>query len=150
MDQTEFKIVDELNKNQIRDLEILYRSEWWSDTREFKDIKTMLENSDVILGLVESESGKLVAFARVLSDFVYKALILDVIVAHDYRQKRLGRQIMDTILEHPKLKSVQRFELYCLPEMAPFYEKWGFVEFKKTLFMVKIKGKPGEKVDELA
>ena len=149
-DDDEFRTICELNPSQIRDLELLYRKEWWTNTREFKDIKTMLENSDLVIGILESATGKLVAFTRVLSDFVYKGLILDVIVAHDYRQKKLGRRLMDTILNHPKLKAVHRFELYCLPEMAPFYEKWGFVETKKVLFMVRESVKPGEKIDELA
>ena len=27
---------------------------------------------------------------------------------------------------HPRLRDVRHFELYCLPELIPFYERWGF------------------------
>jgi hypothetical protein len=33
---------------------------------------------------------------------------------------------MDRIVKHPCLKVVKHIELYCLPPMVPFYEKWGF------------------------
>ena len=66
------------------------------------------------------------AFARVLTDGVYKALIFDVIVAGSHRDHGLGRALMDALLEHPRLKSVRHLELYCLPELIPFYRRWGF------------------------
>jgi len=33
---------------------------------------------------------------------------------------------MDWIVEHPDLRAVRHFELYCLPELRGFYERWGF------------------------
>ena len=65
-------------------------------------------------------------FARVLTDFIFKAIIFDVIVSKPYRNKGLGNQLMDQILKHPNLQSVKHFELYCLPEMVQYYEKYNF------------------------
>ncbi|WP_417714868.1 GNAT family N-acetyltransferase [Pseudoalteromonas obscura] len=56
--------------------------------------------------------GELVGFARVLSDFIYKAVIFDVIVAPDERGKGLGITLMELIKHHPKLNKVLHFELY--------------------------------------
>ncbi|MBV9386604.1 MAG: hypothetical protein JOZ78_09275 [Chroococcidiopsidaceae cyanobacterium CP_BM_ER_R8_30] len=33
---------------------------------------------------------------------------------------------MDAVTNHPKLCLVEQIALYCLPEMIPFYERWGF------------------------
>ena len=33
---------------------------------------------------------------------------------------------MDAIVNHPTLSAVKHLELYCLPNMVPFYERWGF------------------------
>jgi predicted GNAT family N-acyltransferase len=88
----------------------------------------MLKNTDLIFGLSEEHSEKLIAFARVLTDNAYKALILDVIVDSTYRSKGLGKEIMQMILNHPELRLVKHFELYCLPELIPFYKKWGFID----------------------
>jgi hypothetical protein len=38
----------------------------------------------------------------------------------------LGKEIMQMILDHPDLKYIKHFELHCLPELIPFYKKWGF------------------------
>lgn len=70
---------------------------------------------------------QLIGFARVLTDYTIKALIFDVIIDREYRGYGLGKQIMETILQHGQLQGVQQFELYCLPEMEAFYEsKFGF------------------------
>lgn len=29
-------------------------------------------------------------------------------------------------MSHPRRREVGHVELYCLPELAPFYERWGF------------------------
>ena len=86
----------------------------------------VIEHSDFAMGLLEDETGSLAGFARVLTDRVYKALVFDLIVAESFRGRQLGRRLMQAILEHPDLLQVRHFELYCLPEMARFYEQWGF------------------------
>src|SRR5262249_19709448 len=104
----------------------LYQKEWWTKGRTLGDVRRMLDHSDYIFGLSEPESMNLVGFARVLTDRVFKVFIFDVIVAAQYRDHGLGRLIMDQILQHPDLLSVKHFELYCLPELIPFYERCGF------------------------
>jgi predicted GNAT family N-acyltransferase len=86
----------------------------------------MLEHSDVIVGFCGAEHKHLVAFARVLTDYVYKALVLDVIVEAESRGRGLARVLMDAVVSHPSLASVRHFELYCRPELIPLYRKWGF------------------------
>lgn len=131
-----FENVSTLTDEQIVQLHQLYQNEWWSRGRSLDDVRKMLAFSDVVVGVCDSETNRLVAFARVLSDRVYKALVLDVIVASDYRSRGLGRSLMEQILEHPELADVRHVELYCLPEMAPFYRKWGFsADLGQLLFM---------------
>jgi GNAT superfamily N-acetyltransferase len=57
---------------------------------------------------------------------VYKALVLDVIVDEGYRRTGLGARLMEEVIGHPRLQGVLHFELYCRPELVPFYERWGF------------------------
>ena len=118
--------VTSLTDSQIHELHQLYQKEWWTKGRSLADVRRMLDHSDYIFGLSEPETMNLVGFARVLTDRVFKAFIFDVIVAPEYRDHGLGRLIMDRILQHPDLLYVKHFELYCLPELVPFYERWGF------------------------
>ncbi len=120
--------VERLTDAQIQELHELYQSEWWTEGRELPDIRRMLEGSDVIVGFCDPDTKRLIAFARVLTDYVYKALIFDVIVAASHRSHGLGRALMEAVLSHPRLQTVRQFELYCLPELIPFYRQWGFTE----------------------
>lgn len=122
----DFHIVNHLNAAQARELHEMFQQEWWTKERSLKDVQRMLSNTPLIIGLTERDSGRLAAFARVLSDGIFKAFILDVIVAAECRKRGIGGELMDIILEHPDLRDVKDFELYCLPELIPFYEQWGF------------------------
>lgn len=116
----------QLTDEQLIDLLRLYQSEWWTKGRTLEDVRLMLQNSSLLIGLCDS--GRLVAFVRVLTDYVYKAMIFDVIADENYRGQGVGKQLMDALVNHPKLQQVVSLELYCAEEMIPFYEKWGFSE----------------------
>jgi predicted GNAT family N-acyltransferase len=122
------EIRDRLEPSHTRQLMELYAAEWWTAERELPDVETMLESTDLVVALIHRPSDRLVAFARVLTDFVYQALVLDVIVAEDLRGTGLGATLMDTIVNHPRLASVRTFELACQPELVPFYRRWGFTD----------------------
>ena len=118
--------VERLTDAQARDLEVLYQQEWWTQGRSLEDVRSMLENPGYLYGTCEPETGKLVGFARVLSDGVFKALVFDVIVDQAHRGRAIGRQLMERILADSRLSRVKHVELYCLPELEPFYESLGF------------------------
>jgi predicted N-acetyltransferase YhbS len=85
----------------------------------------MLAASDIIIGLVD-ECDRLIAFTRVLTDFIYRATVYDVIVKPSHRNMGLGSKLIELVINHPKLSSVEVLAIYCLPEMMSFYERWGF------------------------
>jgi predicted N-acetyltransferase YhbS len=121
----DYRVVTMLTENQILQLVDLYKNEFWSNKRTHQDVVSMLAGSDIIVALVD-EKENIIAFIRVLTDFVYRAMIFDVIVKPSHRNMGLGAKLMDEVMNHPELKSVEQFALYCLPEMIPFYERWGF------------------------
>ena len=83
---------------------------------------------------------RLVAFGRVLTDYVYRATIWDVIVDRDYQRRHIGTEIVQRILSHPTLQQV---ELFWLCTVCPgFYERLGF-SAKEQTGMVWSRKKPG-------
>ena len=124
--ETSFSIIHRLNEAQALELHALYQGEWWTAGRTLDDIHTMLAHTTFVFGVVPADSTTLVGFARVLSDHVYKAFLYDVIIHPDYRSAGVGTFLLTHILEHPVLSKVRHFELYCLPERVPFYERHGF------------------------
>lgn len=120
-----YRIISELNEQQVSELTDLYKNEFWSQDRTQEDVAKMLAASDFVIGLVD-ERDYLIGFTRVLTDFVYRALIFDVIVKPTHRNQGLGKKLLNIVVNHPQLRSVEYLGLYCLPEMVPFYEQWGF------------------------
>jgi GNAT superfamily N-acetyltransferase len=130
-------VINSLSKKQIEQLVSLYKREFWCEKRKKLDVVKMLENTNITIGVV-TETYDLVGFVRVLTDYVYKAIIFDLIVHPDWRNKKLGKLLMDSVIKHPQLKNIEHFDLNCLPEMYPFYEKWGFTnELGELGFMRK-------------
>lgn len=117
-----------LSPSQVDDLMRLYANEWWTRDRTRREVGRMLADSDLLFVVTERQSRSLVAFARVLTDHSYVALLLDTIVAPAYRGKGLGRLLVERICSAPELRDVERIELTCQPELIPFYRKWGFTE----------------------
>ena len=70
--------IKQLSDEQVIDLFQMYQLEWWSQGRKLPDIRLMLEHSDEIVSFCDSNSKRLVAFARILTDYVYRAIIFDV------------------------------------------------------------------------
>lgn len=120
------ELLNQLTSAQIAELHVLYQSEWWTQGRTLEETQRVVQHSDIVVAFGEIDTKRLVAFTRVLTDYIYKALVFDVIVADSYRGSGLGRQLLEAVVNHPELKSVRHIELYCLPELMPFYQKWGF------------------------
>lgn len=118
----------DLSPSQVDDLMGLYANEWWTRDRARGDVERMLAESDLLFVVMERKSRSLVAFARVLTDRTYVALLLDTIVAPAYRGRGLGRLLVEHVCSAPELRRVERIELTCQPELVPFYRRWGFTE----------------------
>ena len=117
--------LNSLTEAQTEQLWRLYQAEWWSKGRSLSDVTTMLQHTGVVFGYAKPD-GTLVAFARMLTDRLYRALLLDVIVAPDYRSRGLGARLMRDITTHPVLGNVESIVLFCRPELVEFYQRCGF------------------------
>jgi ribosomal protein S18 acetylase RimI-like enzyme len=106
----------------------LYRQAPWATTRTQDDTCDMLAHTDV--AITAWDGSRLVGLGRVLTDYVYRASIWDVIVDTDYQGQDIGTHIIQRILDHPDLK---RVELFWLCTRSPgFYEKLGFSSKEQT------------------
>ena len=120
------KVIYSLSESHVVQLHALYQQEWWATGRSAEDTRRCVLGSQICIGIV-SEADELVGFARVITDYIFKAFIFDVIVRNDTRGLGLGNKLLSLITTHQQLKSVKHFELYCLPEMMEFYTRHGFV-----------------------
>ena len=106
----------------------LFHQAPWAKSRTLEDAKVMLRHSDVVVCAWDGD--RLVGFGRVLTDFVYRATIWDVIVDQAYQKQGIGTELVHRILNHPRLNKV---ELFWLCTRRPgFYEKLGFSSKEQT------------------
>lgn len=122
----EFIVVNKLTPKHQRDLLTLYSNEWWCHDRTWQDVEKALQNSSLIVGIVEPSKDRLVGFARALTDYFKYAYIYDVIVDQKYRGLELGKRLLMEILQHKDIKILDSIELVCRKDMLPFYEQFGF------------------------
>lgn len=139
-DSPAFDVVTTLDERQIEQLYALYQREWWTKGRSLASTRQCVKGSQICLGLVD-DKGDLVAFTRVITDYTFKALVFDVIVAEHARGLGLGDRLMRLVLEHEALRSVKHIELYCLPALIPFYVGSGFSDEVGDIRLMRRNGK---------
>jgi GNAT superfamily N-acetyltransferase len=128
VDLSEVEVRQALAADRLGQLMDLFASAWWARSRTAEDVAAMLAASDLDFGLIHRPTDRLVGFARVLTDGVYLAVVLDVIVAPGARGAGLGAMLLAAVVGHPRLAAVHSVELVCQPELMPFYRRWGFTE----------------------
>lgn len=134
----EISLIENITESYFLDLLELYKQEDWTRNRKPEDIKVMIDNCKTI-GLIDKEVNKLIGFSRVITDFVYRATIYDVIILNDYQGKGLGKLLIESIVNHPQIKEIERMELYCSGDKVEFYNKWSFNKVTEmTNFMRRI------------
>jgi len=106
----------------------LFHQAPWAKYRTLDDAREMLRHTDMVLCAWDGD--QLIGFGRVLTDFVYRATIWDVVVDKAYQRQGIGTDIVQRILQHPKLRRVELFWL-CTRRPA-FYEKLGFSSKEQT------------------
>jgi GNAT superfamily N-acetyltransferase len=128
VDRAEIDVLSTLDGARLPQLMQLYAQEWWTARRTHHDVAAMVEASDVVVGLVHRPTDRLVGFARAITDRVFVAVVLDVIVAPAERGSGLGALLMNTVLDHPLIRDVQSVELTCQSRLFDFYRRWGFTD----------------------
>jgi GNAT superfamily N-acetyltransferase len=136
---TDFTIIHELAPAHLDDLMDLFAPEFWTLHRKREEVERMIRHTDLLFAAVD-RGDRLVGFCRVLTDFVYRAMLYDVIVAGSHRGSGLGRLLLNAVVEHPRLKSVEKIDLRCKPDKVSFYRKWGFEQDDSgTLFLRRLR-----------
>ena len=86
-----------------------------------------------------------IGVARVVSDTVIFAYLMDVFIHEEYRGRGLGKWLVETIFSHPDLKNVRRWML-ATSDAHELYARYGFKSINDpALWMERLKPFPEEK-----
>jgi GNAT superfamily N-acetyltransferase len=70
-------------------------------------------------------AGRQIGFARMVTDYVRFAHLMDVFVLPEYRGRGIGKLLMENILGHPELRTIQRYTLGT-QDAHGLYARYGF------------------------
>ena len=105
----------------------LSKESYWAKGRNLETVKTSVENSECF-GVYTGD--RQVGFARVVTDYAVIGWIMDVFILKEFRGRGLGKQLMNSLLNHDKLRHLRSFRLGT--EDAPgLYAQFGFTPLKK-------------------
>lgn len=108
-----------------RDVQPLFRQTPWANQRNDEGVERMLAAS---LNIGVWDSDRLIGYARVLTDGVYRAFLEDVVVDEAYRGQKIGEAMVRRLLEH--IAPIEDVILTTSENRRAFYERLGFNAFE--------------------
>ncbi len=109
-----------LNVEAIHDY--LCNKSYWAKGRSLDDVKKSIDNS-ICFGLYDSE-GNTLGFARVVTDQVVYAYLMDLFIFEEFQGTGLGTKLVKHILEQPDLQV--RLWFLATNSAHGLYKKFGF------------------------
>ena len=117
------------------ELQDLYRFTHWGRSRTLDQIARMLAGTNLCFS-VRCE-GKLVAFCRILTDFVFRGSIWDILVHPDHQGKGVGSRMMTYALTHPAVKDIPIITSYS-SDLVPFLRRQGFEDREGLMILQRV------------
>lgn len=114
------------NPPKASELLNLFHQTSWAKTRSLNGVKALLDTTQIFVAVRKDDI--LIGYGRAISDGIYRALIDDIIIDENYREKGLGREIMSILME--KLKHVDEIILTTRAHLEEFYKNLGFQKAK--------------------
>ena len=106
--------------------DFLATESYWAQNRDLAKTLKAIENS-MCFGVYRA--GKLVGFARVVSDFATFAYVGDVFILNEFRGRGLSKWLMQTIVDHPELQGLRRWVL-ATHDAHGLYAQFEFAELR--------------------
>ena len=104
--------------------------QWWA-TRTQSEVEAALVGSDLAMG-VECDA-EFIGSARVLTDYTFIAIIVDVIVTEAHRRNGHGSRLVSAIVSYNAIDDVRYVSVTCRRGIRDFYAYLGFREVGPTV-----------------
>lgn len=129
-----YRFYDSKRAVSTQQLQHLYSFTRWGRGRSLEQIERMLSASSLCFSVYYEE--KLVAFCRILTDFIFRASLWDIMVHPDHQGKGLGSSLLDYAISHPAVKHIPLILTYT-SELGPFLKQHGFKEEKGAMMLLR-------------
>jgi GNAT superfamily N-acetyltransferase len=122
--QIEIRLVDSWPTDEI--VQLYKAGGWWKDTYDKAGIPSLITGSFAFVVAVDKKNGKSIGMGRVLSDGVSDAYIQDLLILPPYRGQKLGKKIVQTLIDVCVTKGITWIGLIAEPGSSAFYTSLGF------------------------
>lgn len=95
---------------------------YWAAGRTMQEVQTTIDAS-FCFGIYRD--GKQIGFARVITDYVVFAYLMDVFITPEHRGKGYSSILIQTMMDEPQLQQVKIWRL-ATSDAHFLYEKFGF------------------------
>jgi GNAT superfamily N-acetyltransferase len=116
------------------ELQDLCRYVEWGRSRSVEGIDEMLAKTGMCFSA--RQDARLVGFCRILTDFVYRAMLCDVVVHPEHQGKGLGSALVDYALTHPAIAKIPLVMTYA-DEWISFMTSRGFESRREAMLMLR-------------
>ena len=130
--KTGFLISSQKEQVDIDAVHTMLSRSHWAQGRSREAIEKTIANS-LCFSLIKAHEQ--IGFARVLTDGVAYAVILDMIIREDFRGQGLGKWLVQCIGEHPDVVPLR--QVLWTSVAFDFYKKTGYEEVSKLKFMAR-------------
>ena len=135
MNKTEFEISTDKKRLNIAMIhKFLANESYWAKGIPVDVVNKSIKNS-FCFGVYKRN--KQVGFARVITDFATTAYVGDVFILEPFRGKGLGKLLIKTIVEHPKLDGLRLWFLGT-KDAHDLYQQYGFKKVADTPIMERL------------
>jgi GNAT superfamily N-acetyltransferase len=95
---------------------------YWTAPRSLEEVQAVIDHS-FCFGIYDNDQQ--IGFARVITDYVVFAYVMDVFIDEQHRGKGYSSILIDAMLHEPQLQQVKIWRL-ATKDAQPVYEKFGF------------------------
>ena len=123
MDRMQYCIEKDKKNVEIKEIMAILKQTYWANNRTEDIVKKSVENS-LCYYVFDTDTKKLIGFARVITDWATTYYLCDVIVDEKHRGKGIGKMMMQTITADDALKHLRG--LLVTRDAHGLYESYGF------------------------
>ena len=123
------------NKLDVSFIQQFLKYIYWAAGRTMAEVQITIDNS-FCFGIYLND--KQIGFARVITDYVVFAYLMDVFITEEHRGKGYSSILINSMMTEPKLKEVKIWRL-ATSDAHFLYEKFGFTALENPEKMMEKK-----------
>ncbi len=123
----EILISDDKSKLDVNLIHKFLTTSYWAEGRSVENVKKSIENS-ICFGIYLDH--KQIGFARIITDYVVFAYLMDVFILNEYRDKGYSKLLLNRIFDDERFNGIKKWML-ATKDAHTLYSRFGFEVVKR-------------------